>query len=136
MVLRPQTSGSFCACGVAMLHYVSSDLNFHTNTSTLALKTKKGKKSSRLAFSFNADCKSIGIHPPWKTVTFCRSSPMIRNKLCLRLTDIWRAGSCLECRGSTETVCVCVCVCTCMYLPDQGHTPLWAAQPEGPVGIA
>lgn len=33
-------------------------------------------------------------------------------------------------------VCVCQCVCTCIYLSDQGHTLLWAAQPGGPVGIA
>lgn len=128
---------------------VSSDLKYHTNTSTPSLShTDREKKKKQTGILFSANWKSIGIHPPWKRVTFSHSLPMIRNKLCQTLTDIWRAGGCLEwsvkdqqsmylCSQALILSCVlCVCMYVCIYLSDQGHTRLWAAQPEGPVGIA
>ncbi len=99
----------FCAFGDVMLHYATSDLNNHTNTSNLShTQTEKRK----LAFCFSANCKSIGIHPPRKTVTFSHSLPMMRNKLCQRLTDIWRAGGCLEWSVKDQQRCIyALCCC-------------------------
>lgn len=129
---------------------VSSDLKYHTNTSTLSLTHADREKKKQTGILFSANWKSIEIHPPWKRVTFSHSLPMIRNKLCQTLTDIWRAGGCLEWSVKDQqsmylcsqalilscVLCVCVWVYVCIYLSDQGHTRLWAAQPEGPVGIA
>lgn len=142
----------FCAFGVTIMYHVSSDFSYHTKykhflTGTDKKTKKMRKKKHKLAFCFSTNWKSIEIHPPWKTVTFSRSLPMTRNKLCQR-TD-WHLESRrlfgVECKGSTEHVfmfsaavaaAVWMCVRAFMYLSDQGHRLLWAAQPEGPVGIA
>lgn len=84
--------------------------------------TQTEKKKKQTGILFSANWKSIEIHPPWKRVTFSHSLPMIRNKLCQTLTDIWRAGGCLEwsvkdqqsmylCSQALILSCVlCVCV--------------------------
>lgn len=118
--------------GITMLH-VSSNLNNYTNNPS---------HTHTLAFCLSVNWKSIGIHPPWNTVTFPHPLPMIRNKLWQRLIDIWGAGGRLEWSVKHQQRCihalcgcVCACVCTCMCLSDQGRTLLLAAQPAGPVGI-
>lgn len=142
VVLRLQTSGSVYVpsglqcCIMFPLILTATPIQAHTHTHT------ETHKKEALAFCFSANWKSIEIHPPWKWVTFSRSLPMIRNKLCQRLSDIQGAGGCLQWSVKDQQrciyalcccsccVCVCQCVCTCIYLSDQGHTLLWAAQPE------
>lgn len=131
-----------CAFGVAMLRYVPSDLNHHTNKRTLSHTERLTKKHLYFVFVLIGNqSEFILFGKGWH---FDRSLPMITNKLSQRLSDIWGAGGCLELSVKDQQRCVyalccccccCVSMCTCMYLPDQGHTLLWAAQPEGPVGI-
>lgn len=116
---------------------VSSDLKYHTNTSTLSLTHADQEKKKQTGILFSANWKSIEIHPPWKRVTFSHSLPMIRNKLCQTLTDIWRAGGCLEwsvkdqqsmylCSQALILSCVlcvvCVRVCVHLFVWPRAHT--------------
>ncbi len=102
--------------------YIMFPLILATTPITALSRTHRHTKKA-LAFCFSANWKSIEIHPPRKRLTFSRSLPIIRNKLCQRLTDIWEAGSCSERSVKNQQRCIyalhcccccCVFMCTCM----------------------
>lgn len=112
------------------MHYQFPLILNITQIQALSLShTQTEEKKKQTGILFSANWKSIEIHPPWKRVTFSHSLPMIRNKLCQTLTDIWRAGGCLEwsvkdqqsmylCSQAQILSCVLcvVCVRVCVHL--------------------
>lgn len=81
--------GCNAACGLCFFwslphQYMNSLARTHTHT-------HRESHKEALRFCFSGNWKSIGIHPPWKRVTFSCSLPIIANKLWQR--GDWCVGS-------------------------------------------